>query len=1152
MAVNEQQQDPLALAQSLGAIDAAKPQQQDQSQDPLELARSLGATDDTMPKPQEQEEDLLGAAVRGLKRSWDPMGLVSEGLTKEDIEHKGTVKEGLTEAGTSVLSEIGAGAAAGAAFGPAGVAIGAVGVPLALALYRGFGYERAYSKAKGEDFNLGRAALSVATDVNPLLAKGGKIAKLLSQGALEAGRDLSYGGTAETAMFSGALGGGLASLFHKQGPGWFAALGEVNARPLHPDMDPAVPKDQVDRMVEVLAGKNGPQLNERMYQAAEAKLKEDKDFFSFKRLEELAGHEYDDPAMGNLVPASKNLLSGKPLKLVTGEPVSPDGGPYALELARFKNWLVKQPGVNAREGDVEEAFQQYQRTRGETGVDDAFKWFKLQDIAVAEIDKYNKEVAGSLTKAKDPLRSDIFEKVRDLYFVARKMDRATGLNINGTVQKFAEAKSRQSVEMAPYLQEANELVKQARKLGLKNDRIGRALAMDDLVGTGKYAKDDVLDEAGQLVKLTPDELKIVEGWQDLFEKARKRIGQLGVNIDYIGTTQKWRGDKWQMVNPEAHLKSSPTSLRTPEQYQWQAKKAAEAPSGKHDRYYPNRGLQGVDMQRALRKEMQRLRADHGPDFLDSAEAMGLKRVTAHILGLEEPKMVRTPGLVEQAMEEALDPKKVKVNPGYEAFASFRREGPVIPAFARDMDVGRSFTNYLNSNFKAAIYHDAEMALSTQISALHALGFKKSADYLHRYLNHVSGIPSDLQSKMILRSNEWKAKYQAVVDALDDQGEGNSAKANWNKTLRDLPDFMGFSLAQVYPSFLGWNFKAALRNFSQPWLTTAPELGWGYGMSLAGKASAKVASELGLTKGALHKVRKNFGEIERILQDKGLANGTFWGEGLNLAGDSMRQQKRVGPVLEKLEWYNDRAMALYSASDVVNRYITYHVGQELAKDALAGNQRAMAYLSRLGEGDKAAAKEILRSTAGDAPGEAMARQLKLGDIFARQLIAKTQFNYGKESMNEFGREFGRLGSMFLKWPAAVYSDSADLIDQYGKMEGSKKIVERYIAPLAALMGAGMVADHTIGKDQPMLKYLIGTDLADWAPAQSYALRWNPVMQTGGKATKALLDLFSTEKSAGEKVGSLKNFAVDTASAYTPGFGSLFNEGRRAYRAFYGDN
>jgi hypothetical protein len=232
------------------------------------------------------------------------------------------------------------------------------------------------------------------------------------------------------------------------------------------------------------------------------------------------------------------------------------------------------------------------------------------------------------------------------------------------------------------------------------------------------------------------------------------------------------------------------------------------------------------------------------------------------------------------------------------------------------------------------------------------------------------------------------------------------------------------------------------------------------------------------------------------------------------------------------------MALYSASDTVNRYITYKVAHNLAADLKEGNKRALDFAERaLSEGGKSSLRRLI----------ATGREEEVGNELARYLIGKTQFNYGKESMNEFGREHGRLFSMFTKWPAMIMSDSSDLLDQYGKLDGSKKIAQRYLAPMALLAGVGSLV---VDKNNPnhAVTYLLGEDLSDIAPAQSFKVGAGPVVKTGMNAAKTLLDMFSNDLSVDQKIESVRKLGSTTALSYLPGMAPV-NEYIRWKRAFH---
>lgn len=990
-------------------------------------------------QPANRESDWLGAAGRGVKAAVLPTE-----MTKEDYEGDRTKGEIATEIGANIATDIAATAALGAGIGmvagPAGAAVGAIAAPIVLGLYRGFGTEYSRSRALGQKFDPIRGLVGTAAEINPL-TRGpyGKVVKGLTQAVLAGGTEMMYSKDPAAAGITGAIAGAAAGAFHQRGNGWATLLGEAGTRPLSKGTHAGMGKAEVADFADAVAG-DAKAIGPRAEKMA-AKI------------------QAEDPGWFKL----GNKLDSVDEKVMA-------------EMDDFKTWRVRQPGLRADSDDVSGAFDHWRKTVKPEVVEDAYANFKMQKVGLAATAEYNREVAKGISpKLNDVLEGGLADWFRGIEFVARKMDDKLNTNIEGTVRKFTEAKDRQSVIMAGYLGKANKLVQQGRKIGLDNEKIGRWLAQDDM---------------GVKVTLSPDELKVAQGWQDLFEQARTGLKKAGLDVDYIGTGAVW-GENWQ--------------------------KLAKREDG-WIRYLPMRAKGGADMGTSLRREVKRLKRDFGDDFLDHAESGDLRKVAANLLKLE-PHEIATPSQIDEAITAALDPRAKKSMQGFEAGATFQRVGSVPEAF-RDFDVGSLFTNYLNNNFKSVFYDDAFQQLGSQIEILKRMGWDRSAKYLERYMDDMSGRVSDRVGKTQMRINQHKMSMDKLIE---DVGE-ESLTGRVASVRKHQSEFLSYVTGQLYPNYLGYNVKAAVRNYFQPFLTTAPELGWGYGTSLARKALAKTANEK--LKGA---------NLEQFLQSKNLAPGKHFGEAGEIGEGGLRAMKGVGRAVEALEAMQGsdnwkQAMFFYSKSDIWNRHVTYNMGQQVAKDAMAGNERALDFLAnKLSAGGKAA----LRKKLSDGKVE------EIGDEIGRYLINKTQFNYGRESMNQFGREFGRVFSMFTKWPVMIMSDSAELLEKHGKAAGSAKVFQRYMAPMIAL---GLVGEHVVNvKENPVLSYTLGSDWTDMAPAQSMKVGAGPAITTAMDAGKAMLAAFEGDM---DEVGK---FAGRTALSYIPGMGPV-NEYKRMEKAF----
>jgi hypothetical protein len=324
-------------------------------------------------------------------------------------------------------------------------------------------------------------------------------------------------------------------------------------------------------------------------------------------------------------------------------------------------------------------------------------------------------------------------------------------------------------------------------------------------------------------------------------------------------------------------------------------------------------------------------------------------------------------------------------------------------------------------------------------------------------------------------------------------------------------------SQIYPNLLGGNVYAPMRNLTQTPFLTGTEIGGIEGQKVVGRGAMKAAASLRSKHGTKVQLGKTLPEVrhsmEAELRALGLAPGEHFGKGDVAHEAALRSTKYLGRGVRFVDSWNKWMMALYSKSDVVNRYITLYTAKELAKDALAGKGYALDYVKRLNAGDKASIYKLMKS----------GNQDDLGVLMARQLIAKTQFNYGKESLSEFGREFGRAVSMFTKWPLMVMGDLEELQRNGRALDGIKK----YVAPMLALGAADIALNEMEFFENPAAKLAFGRGLFAAAPGGALlGVSTPPLVQ-------APLDLIDAADSMIKgDVGRGAQKLVKTASPFMP--------------------
>ncbi len=1104
------------------------------------------------PEAPDRESDLGSAAVRGLKQ------LAPFLLDKEDLTQEHTGAETGVEIGTNIAADVALGAGIGALLGPAGVAAGAVTaatVHVAMAAFRGFGYEYAWSKAQGKDFDPMRGVLNTAVQINPLMGKGGRLMKAATQALLEAGSQAAMGASAEQAGVAGVVGGAIAGALHQNTGTWLAIMGQTAYRPgSNTDRGGASPAEMAGQL-KLFADNSTSRMGTRIEQGMAAAESEDPSFFK----------------LGTKLQDAEESVTKREEYTKAYQLVEEHGGVYPPKLAEddqlllkdvdgFKAWLIDQPGYRSADKELEGQFESAVKRMGDAQVSKAYEFYKINKIVIQETEGFNQEAAAGLlfknketgevvnkmtvgkdvvkdqtkysrvSHVQDPLQNGWVDKMTDALFVMRKFDRELGTNFEATINGFSTAKNKQNAVMSGYMESANDLVQRGRKVGLDNDTVGRWLAEKDINHERGFTRKLMVGSSSEgpgntTINLSKDQMEVAEGWRTLFETVRQRLNNEGLTIDFEGGQEFTQGG----------------------------------------RYLTARAKTGADAATSLRREAERLETKYGSDYLDHSESFSLRRTVGNMLG-EDPENINHPVAVDRAIDGAINPTgKGKTTSGFDPGATFQRvQGLPVPEFIRDFDVGKLFTNYMNNNFKAVYYHDSFLQLNSQMEMLTALGMKKSAAYIAQYIKDISGSQSNFLAGITQQSNKWKNALVKLADKseqlttnyggqIDHAGGGIAASAA--KTISRLPDIAGFAISNIYPNYLGFNIRAALRDFTKPWLLTAPELGGVYGRATVAKAIfAAVHDKLegGVDfsaalkkKGLLSKLDPFVTQLGDELTARGLTPGKHMGELGNISDASLRSVKGLGKTVEVLDWYNDKAMALYSQTDKMNRYITLKVAQQLARDLQAGHQGAFAAASRmLSEGTKSGIRDLGIKTMDDLKKVDVE---KLGDILSAHLNAKTEFNYGKEGMNEFGRGMGRLFSMFTKWPAMMVSDAAEQYQKGANFgQGVGNVTKKYLMPMAVMSVVGRYVLDT--KNNPYQRFLIGNNLAEWAPASSWTIGTPPVLQTAEDFSKQLKTAFDADKSAEEKMREASKFATSQVQTFMPGM-ALLQERRRFMKAFH---
>jgi len=517
-------------------------------------------------------------------------------------------------------------------------------------------------------------------------------------------------------------------------------------------------------------------------------------------------------------------------------------------------------------------------------------------------------------------------------------------------------------------------------------------------------------------------------------------------------------------------------------------------------YFPHQRVELDVAQRTMLKKWDRIAKEYVPGKARFAQ---FDEAIEDILG-HTPKSKLE---VVKAIDSITQSGATKRRLGQEAGALFRR-GDKIPELLRETNVEKAALRYLNSNLKAVYYQDAFRALHSQQRVLRGLGANKGADVLDHFLQRMSGQQSNANAYLHAMGTRWKAKWGRKLD----QG-GLGPVADWGtRAMVAAPDFLGWTTSQIYPNLLGWNVAAPLRNLTQTIFLTAPEIGGGYGRTVTARGWSK-AIKARLSKGK---------DIQRFLQDRGLVGDQFHGEAVRKSvAEGMRSVPGLGKLTEMIDNFSEFGMKLYANSDSVNRYLTWHIAQDLGDDIIKGSVKgAQTFMKRLPKGKREMFDYLV----------ANGQEQRAKDELAKWLVRKTQFNYGKSGLSQFGQDYGRLVSMFTKWPMMVMGDITDLVKYRQGFDKIKAPALKYIAPMALLMLGDEMLEDVDAMDSPLAKLTMASSLTKYSPLSAVTdLSIPPLAKIPFDVTRAMSLAKDREgKRAAKQL-------MKTASPFAPGIG-----------------
>lgn len=534
-----------------------------------------------------------------------------------------------------------------------------------------------------------------------------------------------------------------------------------------------------------------------------------------------------------------------------------------------------------------------------------------------------------------------------------------------------------------------------------------------------------------------------------------------MNKDYNKSTYKlsdWRGKMDQIYNqnkkivdgdtlfqemkagqvPKEHQKAADRVSQFFDQFhQFQISREGEVlPLGtrKLENYLPEYAKSTAEIIPMVEKRLELTRKEAGTNNLSTLSPQEFQTITSQGPGKEllefanwgrQGEPIQDGAELEKVLDHSLNSDRGKQNLELIAKSSLERTGGT-PDFLLEKNVYKLMSMYTGNTIRAMYLRRGIDKLRAQMQNLERAGADKDAGYVRTLIQDIQGIRPGTAAAA---NRAMKSGYYKFIDRLIDQAGGRDTVTGSGLTaVRALPEVLRELSLQIYPAAMGLNIRSVIQNSTSAVTKLAPELGGAYGYKTTLKAAAKSLI--------------NFREQMAQVKAQGFVPEGFVRNGEAAIAEGLQSSALYQIPKKALDGMSKALMALHQTTEAMNRVLTKNVGEIMGRELAAGSSSARAALNRFPSTIQKAAQKI-----GNDP-EA------LGALFAKHLNDTTQYNYNRMSMNQFGRSFGPMFSVFTKWPAATAGDIIATFREKGAMKGLARNVEKYIAPAMLLHATSM--------------------------------------------------------------------------------------------------
>lgn len=373
-----------------------------------------------------------------------------------------------------------------------------------------------------------------------------------------------------------------------------------------------------------------------------------------------------------------------------------------------------------------------------------------------------------------------------------------------------------------------------------------------------------------------------------------------------------------------------------------------------------------------------------------------------------------------------------------ARAALAREGE-IPDYLLEKNVYKLMDMWTANTIRHLYLRNAIDSLGTQAKILAKAGADVESAYVSNLVKDIMGVRKGTAAEAYLQMKvQSTRKLQNIIDKYGkDSWQGGLALAG-----KAIPDMLNAMTRQIYPNNLGYfSPRAIIQNATALFTKVAPEIGnvYGYGQALRGATYATL----------------NFKRLAEKTKMLGTVPDEFIRKGEQAIAEGIQRSSLYQIPAKALEGMAKAGMSLYQKSEQFNRVTVLALGEMLAKDLAAGRATAKKSISKF----PLAVKKAISSAE---------TQEEVANIIGRHLNDVTQYNYNRLSMAEFGRTLGPFFSTFSKWPTATAGEIIYELETKGKLQGTSRLLEKFIAPLLLLQ----TVDFIIGQERPEDDSLIG--------------------------------------------------------------------------------